>query len=103
MFLDGNGLIRPPSDGHLPPVLLEGLLGGGLEVLTNDLKLSALVELDQIARHHPRVGDVSNHAALGDAQRTRLLDAVASLIDTEFGGSVTENYVAVAALARRRA
>ena len=32
-----------------------------------------------------------------------LRHAIASLINAEFGGSVTENYVAVAALARRRA
>lgn len=43
----------------------------------------------------------SNHAALNADVRAHLHDGIAMLIDTEFGGSVTEHYVAVAALARR--
>ena len=50
---------------YLPPALLERLRGGRLEVLTDDLKLPAGVELDQVAGHHARVGDVADHAALG--------------------------------------
>jgi SAM-dependent methyltransferase len=43
----------------------------------------------------------SNHAALDPPLRERLLSGVAELIDTEFGGSVTEHYVAMVALAHR--
>ena len=43
----------------------------------------------------------SPHAALEADVRARLLDGIARLIDSEFGGSVTEHYVATAALARR--
>lgn len=43
----------------------------------------------------------SPHAALGPDVRTRLVDGIAELIDAEFGGAVTEYYVAMAALGRR--
>ncbi len=43
----------------------------------------------------------SNKAALDEDTRERLLNGLAELIDTEFGGHVTEHYVAVAGLARR--
>jgi SAM-dependent methyltransferase len=43
----------------------------------------------------------SPHATLHPDVRARLLAGIAELIDDEFGGSVTEHYIAVAALARR--
>lgn len=43
----------------------------------------------------------SPHAALPDDVRARLLTGIADLIETEFAGSVTENYFAVLHLARR--
>lgn len=43
----------------------------------------------------------SPHAALPDDVRARLLTEIADLIETEFAGSVTENYFAVLHLARR--
>ncbi len=43
----------------------------------------------------------SPHAALDPDVRRRLHDGIAALIDDEFGGRVTENYVAVADVARR--
>lgn len=43
----------------------------------------------------------SNHAVLEDEVRRRLHAGIAALIDSEFGGTVTEHYVAIAALARR--
>jgi SAM-dependent methyltransferase len=43
----------------------------------------------------------SPHAALDPDVRARLLDGIAALIDAEFGGSITEHYVATAQLARR--
>lgn len=43
----------------------------------------------------------SPHAALPDDVRARLLTGIAHLIETEFSGSVTENYFAVLHLARR--
>lgn len=43
----------------------------------------------------------SPHAALAADVRARLLAGIADLINAEFGGSVTEHYVATAALARR--
>jgi SAM-dependent methyltransferase len=43
----------------------------------------------------------SGHAALEREQAGRLLTGVADLVDDEFGGSVTEHYVAMVALAHR--
>lgn len=43
----------------------------------------------------------SPHAALPDDARSRLLEDIAGLIDTAFGGRVTETYFAVCDLARR--
>jgi len=69
---------------------------------------------DLQVRHHPwswtlstadYVGLMSTHsphAALDDDVRQRLLDGIAALIDSDFGGEVTEHYVAVLSLARRR-
>lgn len=47
------------------------------------------------------LGTHSGHAALEPGVRKRLLDGIAALIDAEFGGAVTEHYVALVALARR--
>jgi SAM-dependent methyltransferase len=44
----------------------------------------------------------SPHAALDRDVRARLVAGIASLINAEFGGHVTEHYVALLALARRR-
>jgi len=46
-------------------------------------------------------GTHSNKAALDDEARSRLLNGLGELIDREFGGKVTEEYVAIASLARR--
>ncbi|MEX2394423.1 MAG: class I SAM-dependent methyltransferase [Actinomycetota bacterium] len=43
----------------------------------------------------------SPHAALEPDARERLTDGIARLIDAEFGGHVTESYVAMVSLARR--
>jgi hypothetical protein len=43
----------------------------------------------------------SNKAALRPETRERLLRGIGELIDTEFGGQVTEHYVALVGLARR--
>jgi SAM-dependent methyltransferase len=43
----------------------------------------------------------SNHAALEPDVRARLHNGIVEVIETEFGGTVTEHYVAIAALARR--
>jgi SAM-dependent methyltransferase len=43
----------------------------------------------------------SPHASLPSDVRARLVDVIADVAETEFGGSVTEHYIAVAALARR--
>jgi SAM-dependent methyltransferase len=43
----------------------------------------------------------SSHAALGEDVRDRLHDGIASLIESDYGGTVTEHYVALAGLARR--
>lgn len=43
----------------------------------------------------------SNHAALDDVVRDRLHADIAELIDIDFGGAVTEDYVALVGLARR--
>jgi SAM-dependent methyltransferase len=43
----------------------------------------------------------SSHATLDDAVRGKLHDGIAKLVDDEFGGAVTEHYVALVALARR--
>jgi hypothetical protein len=43
----------------------------------------------------------SVHAALPADDRMRLTDGIAELIETGFGGSVTEHYVALVGLARR--
>jgi SAM-dependent methyltransferase len=43
----------------------------------------------------------SPHAALDPDARERLTDGIMTLIDTEFGGSVTEHYVAMVSLSRR--
>jgi SAM-dependent methyltransferase len=43
----------------------------------------------------------SPHAALASDVRTRLHQGIVDLIISEFGGSVTEHYIAIAALARR--
>ena len=44
----------------------------------------------------------SPHAALPTDARTPLLEGIADLIDAEFGGSVTEHYIAQLFVARRR-
>jgi hypothetical protein len=44
----------------------------------------------------------SPHAALDEDVRARLVAGIAELIDAEFGGEVTEYYVALAGLARKR-
>ena len=43
----------------------------------------------------------SGHAALDPRVRARLHEGIVELINAEFGGAVTEHYVAIAALARR--
>jgi SAM-dependent methyltransferase len=43
----------------------------------------------------------SPHAALDEERRSRLLEGIEELIESEFGGNVTEYYVARAYLARR--
>lgn len=43
----------------------------------------------------------SPHASLDTDVRSRLVDAIAELVGAEYGGAVTEHYVAWAALARR--
>src|SRR4029079_9183898 len=58
-------MLRSPSDGYLPPALLECLRGGRLEVLTDDLKFPTGIELDQVAGQHARVRHVADHTALG--------------------------------------
>jgi SAM-dependent methyltransferase len=55
--------------------------------------LSAAEYVGLMSTHSP-------HAALDPDVRARLHAGIAELIDTEFGGSVTEHYIAVAALAR---
>lgn len=44
----------------------------------------------------------SPHGALDDDQRARLLAAIGEIIDAEFGGHVTEHYVAELLLGRKR-
>jgi len=43
----------------------------------------------------------SPHAALDPQTRERLHGSIAAVIDEEFGGTVTETYVALAGVARR--
>lgn len=49
-----------------------------------------------------KLGTHSNHAALPAPQRAVLHDAIASLIDSDFDGAVTEHYVAETNLGRKR-
>src|SRR3954468_1648832 len=63
---DLDRVFRSPTDDDLPPYLLESLRGGRFEVLADDLKLSTRVEHDEVAGHHPDVGDVPDLAGLGD-------------------------------------
>src|SRR5215211_8195156 len=65
LLTDGDRLLGPPSDQHLAPAMLELLRGGGLEILADDLKFSPGLELDPVAGHHPRVGDVADPAPFG--------------------------------------
>lgn len=48
-----------------------------------------------------KLGTHSNHAALPTEQRAALYDDIARLIDNEYGGRVTEHYVAEANLGRK--
>jgi hypothetical protein len=90
-----DGGFRKPDD--LPPHPLDG--SSLFEDLTQvahpwEWTLDADRYVGLMSTHSP-------HAALDGTVRERLHAAIARLIDEEFGGSVTENYVAVAALARR--
>ena len=49
-----------------------------------------------------KLGTHSNHAALPEEQREPLYEGIAELIDTSFGGAVTEHYVAELNLGRKR-
>jgi SAM-dependent methyltransferase len=46
------------------------------------------------------IGTYSDHLALADDVRARLLDGIATLIDTRFGGRITKHYVADLYVAR---
>src|SRR5436190_17428489 len=70
VFRNGDRVLRAPTDGYLPPALLERLRGGGLEVLADDQDLSAGVEVHEIPGDHPGVSYVADHAALGVQSRS---------------------------------
>src|SRR5687767_3190952 len=75
-LLHCDRVLRPPSHDDVSSALLEDLRGGCLEVLAQDLKLPASVELDQVPGHDPGVGDVANPAPLD-------VHAVAVLVSVE--------------------
>src|SRR2546427_10950574 len=54
-----------PLEEDRPALGVERLGRGGLEVLPDDLELTAAVELDDVAGHHPGVDDVPDAARLG--------------------------------------
>src|ERR671931_1601389 len=54
-----------PLEEDLPALGVERLGRGGLEVLPDDLELTATVELDDVASHHPGVDDFPDPARLG--------------------------------------
>ena len=90
-----QGEFRRPDD--LPPHPLEGSelfvdLERGAHPWRWTLPTQRYVALLQT--HSP-------HASLPHDVRARLIDSIAEVVDTEFGGAVTEDYVAWVALARR--
>jgi SAM-dependent methyltransferase len=94
--MEHQGDFRKPDD--LPPHPLEGSeLFVDLELATRPWHwtLNTADYLGLCATH-------SNKAALDSDTRERLLAGIGELIDAEFDGHVTEYYVAVAGLARKR-
>src|SRR3954451_19177941 len=73
LLRDGYCVLGFPSDGYLSPALLERVRGRHFEVLADDLKLSAGIELDQVAGHTSRVRHVADHTALGSQTRGVIL------------------------------
>ena len=93
--MEHQGAFPTPDD--LPPHALSGSsLFEDLEMVTLpwEWTLDTQSYLDLCATH-------SNKAALDEETRSRLLDGLGALIDAEFDGQVTEEYIAVAGLARR--
>src|SRR5215208_7518577 len=74
LVLDREGVLLAPAESHPPPLLLERVRGGRLEVLAHHLQLAAVVELDEVARDHPGVEDVTD---------APLLDVVALALGIE--------------------
>jgi SAM-dependent methyltransferase len=93
--MEHQGEFRKPDD--LPPHPFEGsALFGNLTTSEHFWEWTLNTEdyAGLLATH-------SNKAALDSATRARLIDGISDLVDTEFGGHVTECYVAVAYLASR--
>src|SRR5205807_8310725 len=61
---DFERVLGTPFQAHPPPLGLERLLRGGLEVLLDDAELAPGVELDDVAREHPDVDDLADPACL---------------------------------------
>src|SRR5436190_4459877 len=61
---DFEGVLGPPLQAHPPPLGLERVLRGRLEVLLDDAELAPRIQLDDVAREHADVDDVADPAGL---------------------------------------
>src|SRR5262245_20106947 len=55
-----DGVLRAPFQEHATPACVERLGRGCLEVLADDYKLAAVVEVDDVASEHACIDDVAD-------------------------------------------
>jgi SAM-dependent methyltransferase len=91
---------HPPRPGELPRAVAHELLRAELfEEIA--LRRYPWEETYDGVRYRKLMQTFSNHIALPEPQRSRLMDDVCALIDRDFGGRITKHHDAVLQLARR--